>query len=93
LRQFLLQPFWGSVFFFFPAFSSVSCVSWPFVQAFLSTAEATSCSFNFPSLRILTFEASSSCYVSTSLKLETEGLSPLRLSSNCLWAIPPILKM
>lgn len=32
-----------------------------------------------PSLRVLTFEASSSCYVSTSLKLETEGLSLLRL--------------
>ncbi len=34
------------LFFFSPAFSSVSCVSWPFVQVFLSTAEATSGSFN-----------------------------------------------
>ncbi len=32
-----------------------------------------------PLLRILTFEVSSSCYVSTSLKLKTEGLSTLRL--------------
>ncbi len=51
LRQFLLQPSCDSVFFF-PAFSSADCVSWPFVQAFLSTAEVTSGSFDFPSLRI-----------------------------------------